>query len=76
MATTSYLSAQVVLKSNSVSDAELAKQLATILANSHTNAGDMDVIQVVLTYGYDIGIASSWSTYHHTYRPADLINQD
>ncbi len=73
---TKYLSARVFLKSNSVSDTELAEQFATILAESHTNSGEMDVIQIVLSYGYDIGIASSWSNYSHTYSPADLIGQN
>lgn len=74
--TTTYLSAQVVLKKNSVADAELAKQLATILANAYPNSGQKDVVQVELSYGYDIGIASSWSSHTYAYRPADLVGED
>lgn len=74
--TMTYLSAQVLLRDDSVSDTELAQQLATILANSHTNSQQVDVIQVVLTYGYDIGIASSWSSYPHTFDPADLRDKN
>ena len=71
--TTTYLSARAFLKNDTVSDAELAEQLATILANSHSNSQQMDVIQIVLTYGYDIGIASSWSNYSHAFKPTELI---
>ena len=74
--TTTYLSARAFLKNNAVSDTELAKQLAATLANSHSDSRQIDVIQIVLTYGYDIGIASSWTNYSHTYSPADLNGQD
>lgn len=74
--TTTYLSARAILQSDNVSDTDLAEQLATILANSHSNSQQMDVIQVVLTHGYDIGIASSWTNYSHTFNPADLASQD
>lgn len=74
--TSTYLSAQVILKSNTVSDTELAEKLAKILANSYSDASQMDVLQIVLMYGYDIGIASSWSNYSHTYSPADLIGEN
>jgi len=73
---TSYLSARVILERNTVSDTELAEKLAKILANSHADASQMDVIQIVLAYGYDIGIASSWSNYSHTYRPVDLVGEN
>jgi len=74
--TTTYLSARAFLQNNTVSDTELAKQLAATLANSHSDSQQMDVIQIVLTYGYDIGIASSWTNHSHTYNPADLDGQD
>jgi len=73
--TTTYLSARAFLQDNNVSDTELAEQLATTLANSHSNSQQMDVIQIVLTYGYDIGIASSWTNHLHTFSPTDLKGQ-
>ena len=73
--TTTYLSAQVFLKNNTVSDAELAKQLAEILVYSHTNSRQMDAIQILLTYGYDIGIWSKWTNRSYLYRPADLMGE-
>lgn len=74
--TTTYLSARAFLKNNNVSDTELAEQLATTLANSHSNSQQMDVVQIVLTYGYDIGIASSWTNYSHTFSPTDLKDEN
>lgn len=74
--TTTYLSARAFLQNDTVSDTELAEQLAAILANSHSNSQQMDVIQIVLTYGYDIGIAYSWASYSHTFSPADLTGQN
>jgi uncharacterized RDD family membrane protein YckC len=74
--TTTYLSARAFLQNDTVTDTELARQLATILANSHSNSQQMDVIQIVLTYGYDIGVASSWTNYLHAFEPADLTGED
>ena len=71
--TTTYLSARAFLEDNSVSDAVLAEQLAKVLAASHPGAQQMDVIQIILTYGYDIGIASKWTSYSHAFHPTDLI---
>ena len=74
--TTAYLSARAFLKNDNVSDVELAEQLAMILAHSHSNAQQMDVIQIVLTYGYDIGIWSSWSSHSHIFSPMDLKDEN
>lgn len=74
--TTTYLSARVVLREDIVSDTELAKRLATILAENHANAQQFDVIQIVLAYGYDIGIASSWTNNSHNFNPMDLVGEN
>lgn len=73
--TMTYLSARVFLDNPSVSDAILAEQLATSLASSHPGSQQIDVIQIVLTYGYDIGIASSWRNHSHAFKPIDLIEE-
>ena len=70
--TSTDLSARAFLRNDSVSDAELAQQLATILVSNYANSQQIDVIQIVLIYGYDIGIASTWSSYLHTFDPTDL----
>lgn len=73
--TTTYLSARAFLQTDTVSDTDLARQLATTLANNHANSQHMDVIQIILSYGYDIGIVSSWTNYSHTFEPADLTGE-
>lgn len=70
--TTTYVSAQAFLKKNSVSDTEMARKLAEILASKYSEALQKDVIQINLIYGYDIGIASKWSNYAHRFNPKEL----
>lgn len=67
-----YVSSQVFLKANNVSDAELARGLATIVVASYPEALRKDMIHINLTYGYDIGIASSWFNYAHNFNPSEL----
>lgn len=70
--TTTHVSSQVFLKTNNVSDVDLARRLAFILIKSYPEAQQKDIIQINLTYGYDIGIASKWSNHAHNFNPAEL----
>jgi len=70
--TTTYVSSQVFLKTNNVSDVDLAKRLASIIIENYPEAQQKDTIQINLTYGYDIGIASKWSNHAHSFNPAEL----
>ncbi len=70
---TKYLSARVFLRDDTVTDAGLARELAVILAISDSSARQMDIIEIVLSYGYDIGIASAWSNVSHAFAPKDVI---
>lgn len=70
--TTKYLRAQIFLDNESVSDSVFAKQLAETLADNYSGAQEKDNILITLTYGYDIGIASSWRKYLHTFSPLEL----
>ena len=70
--TTTYVSSQVFLESNNVSDTKLARQLAFIVFANYPEAINKDTIQIILTYGYDIGIASKWSSYTHNFDPDDF----
>jgi len=70
--TKTYVSSQVFLKANNVSDAELARRLATIVVANYPEALQKDIININLTYGYDIGIASSWFNYAHNFNPLEL----
>ena len=72
--TTTHLSARAFLNNNSVSDADFAKELARVVARKHSASRQVDVIQIVLTYGYDIGIASYWRNHTHSFRPEDLTD--
>ena len=71
-----YLVAQANVEKDKVPDAELAEQLAQILADSYPNAQKFDFIDVVLTYGYDIGIASSGISQSHQFYPVVSTTDD
>ena len=70
--TTTYVSSQVFLKTNNVSDAELARRLAIIIVANYPETLQKDTVHINLTYGYDIGIASSWSNHSHNFNPLEL----
>ncbi len=55
---TTYLSAQVFLNNNDISNIELAKDLARSLVFNNSSALDKNLILIILIYGYDIGISS------------------
>ena len=69
---TTYASAQVFLKENQISNAELARELAKVLVLGYQQAFEKDVIVVNLIYGYDIGIASKWSSHSHRFNPNEF----
>lgn len=68
---TTYLSITAYSKDPKIEDAERAKQLANLALSTDSSAGGVDVIQVTLVYGYDIGIASSWRTKAFSHSPAE-----
>ncbi len=70
--TTTYVSSQVFLGNSNVSDAKFARQLASTVIANYPDAINKDTIQIILTYGYDIGIASKWSSYTHNFDPDEL----
>lgn len=70
--TTTHVSSQVFLRTDSVSDVELAHSLASIVIANYPEALQKDAIQITLTYGYDIGIASSWSHHVHNFDPSEF----
>lgn len=74
--TTTYVSSQVFLRTNNVSDAELARRLAIIIAANYPEALQKDTVHINLKYGYDIGIASSWSNQAHNFNPLELKNAE
>lgn len=71
--TTTYLAAHVFLSANKVSDAELAKKVAATIVQNYPAAENADAITVVLTYGFDIGIWSQWSSHVHEIDTGELV---
>lgn len=70
--TTTYVNTQAFLYKNNVDDSEIAKQLAQTIINTYPESLNKNLIQVTLTYGYDIGIASKWNSYNHRFNPQEL----
>lgn len=66
---TTYISAQVFLKEDQVKNSELARELASTLVKNYSQALKKDTIQITLTYGFDIGIASKWKSHSHRFNP-------
>ncbi|WP_300672182.1 RDD family protein [Desulfoluna sp.] len=67
--TTTYLSAQAFIKTQNIEDEKLASEIANIMLKTHMKAVKKNLIQVVLSYGYDIGIASKWSRHSYSFSP-------
>jgi uncharacterized RDD family membrane protein YckC len=65
--TTTYVSSRVRLTIDNVENEALARQMATTVAAIYPGALETDMIQITLVYGYDIGIASKWTTYNHNF---------
>lgn len=70
--TTSYVSANVSLRKDDISDESLAKSIAKTIKENYSDARNKNVIQVNLIYGFDIGIASRWSKHSHRFDPHQL----
>jgi uncharacterized RDD family membrane protein YckC len=70
--TTNYVSVQAFLSSNNIGDADFARQLAVIVVNNYPDAISKDTLRIILTYGYDIGIWSQWSSHTHDFIPSEL----
>ena len=69
---TTYITVQAFIKKNDISNGELAKDIGNIIVNNHNSANSKDLIQVTLTYGYDIGIWSFWKNNNHKFLPSEL----
>lgn len=71
---TTYVSAQVFLLSNNVSDVDFARKLATIVVKNYPEAKEKSALRIILTYGYDIGIWSQWSNHTHDFNPDEFAS--
>lgn len=68
--TTTHLSITAHSKDADIQNASRAQQLATLAIAADSSVGGVDVMDVTLVYGYDIGIASYWRSQRHTRTPA------
>ncbi|NMP17768.1 RDD family protein [Thalassotalea sp. Y01] len=73
--TSHYIDSQAYMFENIVEDNYIAQQLAKSLVASYPESRDKDVIRVTMSYGYDIGIWSSWYNYTHSFNPIDIVSQ-
>jgi uncharacterized RDD family membrane protein YckC len=70
--TTTSVSSQVFLAHNDIGNVDLARQFAILVIENYPEARNKDVIQIMLSYGYDIGIWSQWSNHGHNFNPSEL----
>ncbi len=67
---TTYVNAQAFLYDNEVQDTDTALELARTIIETYPEAANKDLIQVTLSYGYDIGLASKWTNQSHHFDPS------
>ncbi|VFQ44160.1 RDD family protein [Desulfoluna butyratoxydans] len=67
--TTTYLNIQVIVNDPKIDAEKFAAKVVNIALESHKEATQKNQIQVVLTYGYDIGIASKWISSRYSFAP-------
>lgn len=70
--TTTSVSSEVFLTHNDIRNVDLARQFAILLIENYPEAKNKDVIQITLSYGYDIGIWAQWYRHGHQFIPRDL----
>ena len=70
--TRSFVNVQAFLLENNIKDSRLARKMAEIVVVTCADAKSRDVINITLTYGYDIGIWSRWSYQTHSFNPDNL----
>jgi len=68
---TTYLQVVANIRERRTDDRELARGLATKVLAADPSSRTLDVVQVVLVYGYDIGIASASRTFAHDFKPGE-----
>lgn len=73
--TTTYLNVTAYLPDSDIASPERAKRLATLALSADSSARTLNIVQVTLVYGYDIGIASVWHSHNHARTPAQWLAQ-
>jgi len=57
------------LKQRAPNEDMLANKIAQIALDNNPRASQKDLVSVILVYGYDIGIASSWRKQVYNFSP-------
>ncbi len=70
--TTSYVKVRAFLSHANISDAKFAGEIAAVLITHYPEVRNKDAIQIILTYGYDIGIGSKWLNRTYSFDPDEL----
>jgi uncharacterized RDD family membrane protein YckC len=74
--TTTYVTTQAFLYQNDTNNSELAQDLAKTIINTYPESKNKNLIQVILIYGYDIGIYTKWNSFSHTFNPNEIKTLD
>lgn len=69
---TTYIAVQAFLVDDDITNEVVARNIGNTIISNYTGAETKDIIQVTLTYGYDIGIWSFWRNYNHKFTPNNL----
>jgi uncharacterized RDD family membrane protein YckC len=72
---TTYLNVMAYAKDPDLLNLERAKKLTMLALATDSSIRSLDVVQVTLAYGYDIGIASSWRSKSYAYSPEEWVGQ-
>lgn len=63
------MAGRVYRKNQNIEDKKLVFKIVNTILETHEEATQRNLIQVVLTHGYDIGIASRWNSYRYSFAP-------
>lgn len=66
-----YFQSVAFMKERPTDPAYAAREIAQIVLKANPNAMEKDIIAIITTYGYDIGIARSWRSYNASYPPEE-----
>jgi len=68
-----YVMGRVFLKKDKLLNKNLALEIAKIIAKNYTDTMKKDVVYIIFTYGYDIGITSRWKSRIYRFKPSELV---
>ncbi len=66
-----YLSVNAIMNERPVSYEDSAKEIAAIVLDSYPDITSKDLLDVTVTYGFDIGISSGWQAYRVSHTPQE-----